>query len=82
VCEEYVTLVVKQSRSICEDHAWLMLPRKARKLCQNKPGILKYRLEEHNMHGELIYECGLNNSCRQILRDILSPTLMYKNTVI
>jgi hypothetical protein len=34
------------------------------------------------MHGELVYECGLNNSCRQVLRNILSPTLLCNGTVI
>ena len=71
----------EQAKTACEDHAWLMLPRKARQVCHNKPGIIKYRLES-NMCGELVYECGLNNSCRQILRNILSPTLLYNNTII
>ena len=72
----------QQAKTTCEDHAWLMLARKARKVCQDKPGILKYQLNESNMHGELVYECGLNNSCRQVLRDILSPTLLCKGTAI
>ena len=72
----------EQAKTACEDHAWLMLANKARKVCQNKPGILKYRLEEPKMCGELVYECGLNNSCRQILRDIVSPNLLYNNTII
>jgi hypothetical protein len=72
----------EQAKTASEDHAWLMLARKARKVCQNKPGILKYRLNESNMHGELIYECGINNSCRQVLRGILSPNLLYNNTII
>jgi hypothetical protein len=73
---------MEQARTACEDHTWLILSNKARKLCHNKPDILKYRLEESNMRGELVYECGLNNSCRQILRNILSPTLLYNNTII
>ena len=72
----------EQAKTACEDHAWLMLARKARKVCQDKPGILKYRLDESNMHGELVYECAMNNSCRQFLRDILSPNLLYNNTII
>jgi hypothetical protein len=72
----------QQAKTASEDHAWLMLACKARKVCQNKPGILKYRLNESNMHGELVYECGINKSCRQVLRDILSPTLLCNGTVI
>jgi hypothetical protein len=71
----------EQAKTACEDHAWLMLPLKARKVC-DKPGILKYRFEEFGMRGELVYECGLNNSCRKFLRDVLSPTLLYNGTVI
>jgi hypothetical protein len=73
---------MEQARTVCEDHVWLSLSNKARRPCHDKPGILKYRLEEGNMRGKLIYECALNNSCRQILRNILSPTLLYNNTVI
>jgi hypothetical protein len=72
----------QQAKTATEDHAWLMLARKARKVCQDKPGILKYQLDESTMHGELVYECGLNNSCRQVLRDILSPILLCNGTVI
>ena len=71
----------EQAKTACEDNVWLMLPRKARQVCHNTPGILKYRMEP-NMCGELVYECGLNNSCRQFLRNILSPTLLYNNTII
>jgi hypothetical protein len=66
----------EQAKSATEDRAWLTLHRKARVVCQDKPSILKYELNESNMHGELIYQCRINNSCKQVKRDILSPVLL------
>ena len=72
----------EQAKSACEDNAWVTLVHKARKVCDDKPGILKYKLNESNMHGELVYECRVNNNCKQVLHDILSPALLYDNTII
>ena len=64
------------------DSAWCSLPKTARQICEKK-GILKYRLfENFNFHGELVYECRRNNSCKKTNRDIMTPVIIHNGEEI
>lgn len=71
----YACTEITRNESV--DSAWCSLPKTAREICEKK-GILKYRLfENFNFHGELVYECRRNNSCKKIKHDIMTPLIIH-----
>lgn len=63
------------------DNVWCCLKKRAMKVCE-QPGILKYRLYDNFMTGELLYECRQNNSCRKVKRDIFIPAIIHNGVEI
>jgi hypothetical protein len=69
------------SRSETVDSVWCCLSKSAKIVCGMK-GVLKYRLCENFMIGELLYECRQNNSCRQVKRDVFIPSIFHNDVEI
>ena len=64
-----------------EDFSWVCLRKDASEICGLR-GILKYRLNENLMNGEMVYECRKDSKCKIFKCNIMTPAILVDGVEI